>query len=102
MSPAGTTLTFVNSHLAAFDEQFDKRNADFQDISKTLRFDSDLLDVTGLVPLPITVFQCDVLFWMVRPLAVGFMSILTGLMLLRAVRNPVHCRGWRKLIYGMQ
>src|SRR6266567_6987362 len=28
-----TSLTFVNAHLAAFDEMVDKRNSDFQDLS---------------------------------------------------------------------
>ncbi|EPT03267.1 hypothetical protein FOMPIDRAFT_1028919 [Fomitopsis schrenkii] len=36
------TLTFVNSHLAAFEEMFDRRNADFHDISKRLLFDSGM------------------------------------------------------------
>ncbi|KAL1739864.1 Endonuclease/exonuclease/phosphatase, partial [Schizophyllum fasciatum] len=39
-SPYGpTTLTFVNAHLAAFDEMVDKRNADFHDLSRRLTFD---------------------------------------------------------------
>lgn len=45
---------------------FEKRNADFQDLSKRLTFDSEVLDTTGLAPLPITVYESDVLFWMVR------------------------------------
>ncbi|KAL1692679.1 hypothetical protein GGG16DRAFT_50999 [Schizophyllum commune] len=31
-------LTFVNAHLAAFDEMVDKRNADFHDLSRRLTF----------------------------------------------------------------
>ncbi|KAI0258569.1 Endonuclease/exonuclease/phosphatase [Gloeopeniophorella convolvens] len=37
-SPAPITLTFVNSHLAAFEDQFERRNADFRDISRRLEF----------------------------------------------------------------
>ncbi|KAG6909315.1 hypothetical protein DXG01_001114 [Tephrocybe rancida] len=44
-SSGPSALTFVNSHLAAFDEMYDKRNLDFQDLSKRLRFE------TGLVAL---------------------------------------------------
>ncbi|KAI5833874.1 DNase I-like protein [Schizophyllum commune Tattone D] len=32
-------LTFVNAHLAAFDEMVDKRNADFHDLSRRLTFE---------------------------------------------------------------
>ncbi|KAF5384263.1 hypothetical protein D9615_003430 [Tricholomella constricta] len=63
-SPGSTILTFVNAHLAAFDEMFEKRNSDFQDLSKRMKFASEVLDVTGLTPLPITVYESDVLFWM--------------------------------------
>jgi len=55
-----TTFTFVNSHLAAFDEQYDKRNMDFQDLSKRLSFDSDATELTT------SIYESDVLFWMVR------------------------------------
>ncbi|KAF8241111.1 DNase I-like protein [Tricholoma matsutake] len=60
--PNSTTFTFVNSHLAAFDEQYDKRNSDFQDLSKRLKFESEILDATTL---PITLYESDILFWMV-------------------------------------
>lgn len=59
--PNSTTFTFVNSHLAAFDEQYDKRNSDFQDLSKRLKFESEILDATTL---PITLYESDILFWM--------------------------------------
>jgi phosphatidylinositol-bisphosphatase len=61
-----TILTFVNAHLAAFDEMFDKRNSDFQDLSKRLSFDSEVMDANGLSPLQIGVYESDALFWMVR------------------------------------
>ncbi|KAJ7850026.1 Endonuclease/exonuclease/phosphatase, partial [Mycena olivaceomarginata] len=38
-NPGPTVLTFVNAHLAAFDEMVEKRNADFHDLAKRLRFD---------------------------------------------------------------
>ncbi|KDQ56675.1 hypothetical protein JAAARDRAFT_194649 [Jaapia argillacea MUCL 33604] len=38
--PSPTILTFVNSHLAAFDEMVDRRNADFHDLSRRLTFNS--------------------------------------------------------------
>ncbi|KAJ7143655.1 DNase I-like protein [Mycena filopes] len=65
-TPGSTTLTFVNAHLAAFDEMFEKRNADFQELAKRLRFD---LAAEG-APMPVTcsVFESDVLFWMVSDL----------------------------------
>lgn len=68
------TLTFVNSHLAAFDEMFDRRNADFHDISKRLLFDSGMSspepqtqdDVTSEdITMTLNVFETDAIFWMV-------------------------------------
>jgi phosphatidylinositol-bisphosphatase len=77
--PNRTTFTFVNSHLAAFDDQYDKRNSDFHDLSRRLNFDSETPDSTGLAPLPISVYESDVLFWMVsffsglsRPFSITF------------------------------
>ncbi|KAI0280361.1 Endonuclease/exonuclease/phosphatase [Russula aff. rugulosa BPL654] len=37
-SPLPITFTFVNSHLAAFDDHVEHRNADFHDISRRLEF----------------------------------------------------------------
>ncbi|KIM41337.1 hypothetical protein M413DRAFT_146739 [Hebeloma cylindrosporum] len=86
-SPWGpTSLTFVNAHLAAFDEMVDKRNSDFQDLSKRLLFegiparssspapesesvdDSMTSDVPptpslGLTP-SLSVYETDALFWL--------------------------------------
>ncbi|KAI0725443.1 DNase I-like protein [Fomitopsis betulina] len=68
------TLTFVNSHLAAFDEMFDRRNADFHDISKRLLFDSGMSspepqtqdDVTSEdITMTLNVFETDAIFWMI-------------------------------------
>ncbi|KAI0357724.1 DNase I-like protein [Trametes cingulata] len=71
-----TTLTFVNSHLAAFDEMFEKRNADFHDLSQRLFFDSGIVadDSTfssssyGAPSAQMSVFQSDALFWLVSDL----------------------------------
>lgn len=75
VSSAGpTTLTFVNSHLAAFDEMVDRRNSDFQDLSKRLMFEgtrttrpptSESEDsILDRVPPSTSVYESDVLFWM--------------------------------------
>jgi phosphatidylinositol-bisphosphatase len=37
-APVPIILTFVDSHLAAFEDHFDRRNADFHDISRRLTF----------------------------------------------------------------
>jgi phosphatidylinositol-bisphosphatase len=71
----GTTFTFVNSHLAAFDEQYEKRNLDFHDLCRRLNFDSEIPDETGLAPLPISLYQSDVLFWMVGLSGSGFVGL---------------------------
>ena len=80
-SPAPITLTFVNAHLAAFDEMAEKRNADFHDLSKKLSFDNNEIpsqppgsegedisprpraDLIGSEPL--SIYETDFLFWMV-------------------------------------
>ncbi|KAF9531074.1 Endonuclease/exonuclease/phosphatase [Crepidotus variabilis] len=82
--PGPTTLTFVNAHLAAFDEMVDKRNSDFHDLSRRLTFEnsaysnsslkehseekSDVVDhvatqTIGLNP-PLNVYEGDAVFWM--------------------------------------
>jgi phosphatidylinositol-bisphosphatase len=84
-SPAPITFTFVNAHLAAFDEMTEKRNADFHDLSKILNFDNN--DIPPQPPQPsvaegedippeprtdlmpssqlLSIYETDVLFWMV-------------------------------------
>lgn len=59
--PGPTTLTFVNTHLAAFDEMFEKRNADFQDLSKRLYFST--VESASLISTR-NVYESDILFWM--------------------------------------
>jgi len=38
--PGSTTLTFVDAHLAAFDDMVEKRNSDFHELSRRLLFES--------------------------------------------------------------
>ncbi|KAF9453377.1 DNase I-like protein [Macrolepiota fuliginosa MF-IS2] len=69
------TLTFVNAHLAAFDEMVDKRNQEFHELSKRLEFgrdseetetpnyDDDFGTQPGR-PANISIYETDALFWM--------------------------------------
>ncbi|KZT26139.1 DNase I-like protein [Neolentinus lepideus HHB14362 ss-1] len=63
-------MTFVNAHLAAFDDMVDRRNADFHDLARRLVFDvtpepTNATDPSLLTTLPIGIFESDLLFWMV-------------------------------------
>lgn len=65
-----TEMCFVNSHLAAYDEMVEKRNSDFGEICKRMKF--ALLPETGKGDVGHTVvgvFDSDYLFWLVRPSA---------------------------------
>jgi phosphatidylinositol-bisphosphatase len=69
ISSSLTVLTFVNAHLAAFDEMVERRNFDFHDLSRRLVFDqTDTLDSNfsgSTVPETSSgLFESDVLFWM--------------------------------------
>ncbi|KAJ3544105.1 hypothetical protein NMY22_g2904 [Coprinellus aureogranulatus] len=67
-STGPTVLTFVNAHLAAFDEMVDRRNQDFQDLSKRLSFEvtwPEDDDQELHYPLPtLSAYESDALFWM--------------------------------------
>lgn len=74
------TLTFVNAHLAAFDEMTDRRNQEFHELSKRLAFGrnpngtevNDYDDDFGMEPatsVTINAYETDVLFWMVSLLS---------------------------------
>ena len=64
-----TVLTFVNSHLAAFDEMVERRNTDFHDLSSRFQFNRNV-DSNAEAPaqtspqVDVSVFDTDVLFWM--------------------------------------
>ncbi|KAG2159338.1 DNase I-like protein [Suillus bovinus] len=70
ISSSPTVLTFVNAHLAAFDEMIERRNFDFHDLSRRLVFDqiddSNSYANTASETSRTTVglFESDVLFWM--------------------------------------
>ncbi|KAL5487537.1 hypothetical protein ACEPAI_5645 [Sanghuangporus weigelae] len=62
-----TVVTFVNAHLAAFDEYTDRRNADFHDLSRRLAFVSPAGTPTSEETMDQSaesIFQSDILFWM--------------------------------------
>ncbi|KIM82825.1 hypothetical protein PILCRDRAFT_457561 [Piloderma croceum F 1598] len=68
-NPSPTVLTFVNTHLAAFDEMADKRNADFHDLGTKLKFNTGStydVDGNGNFPSPLSIYESDVLIWMVH------------------------------------
>ncbi|KAL5507754.1 hypothetical protein ACEPAH_5372 [Sanghuangporus vaninii] len=70
-----TVVTFVNAHLAAFDEYTDRRNADFHDLSRRLVFVSPAGTPTSEETMDQSaesIFQSDVLFWMV-PIPLSFL-----------------------------
>lgn len=50
-----TTLCFVNSHLAAHTEEYERRNQDFRDISSKLNL--------GNMSPPLTISSHDIVFW---------------------------------------
>ena len=76
-------LTFVNAHLAAFDEMYDKRNQDYHDLSRRLSFDSGIPERDAssyssssgteypMPNVPLNVFQSDALFWLGGPYSVS-------------------------------
>jgi phosphatidylinositol-bisphosphatase len=67
-TPVSTVFTFVNSHMAAFDEMTDKRNAEFHELSRRLGFSSGnglVSEDDGFWPAPLSIYESDVLFWMV-------------------------------------
>ena len=60
-------MTFVNAHLAAFDEYTERRNADFHDLSRRLLFVPPAETSSGAEAAEQpseSIFQSDVLFWM--------------------------------------
>lgn len=70
ISPSPIVLTFVNAHLAAFDEMVERRNFDFHELSRRLVFDqTDGIDPDANIVLETPkkvagLFESDILFWM--------------------------------------
>ena len=61
-------ITFVNSHLAAFDDFTEKRNSDYHELVRRIGFVPDISggsETQAQVAGPEKVFQTDVLFWLV-------------------------------------
>lgn len=77
LTVGGTVLSFVNAHLAAFDEGLDRRNADFHDLSRRLVFaaspstatassaDDPSDTASASAEEPQSVYEADALFWLV-------------------------------------
>ncbi|PIL28841.1 hypothetical protein GSI_08887 [Ganoderma sinense ZZ0214-1] len=93
-----TALTFVNAHLAAFDEMFEKRNADFHDLCKRLVFEPvisvDDMPSTGSwyspAAVPLSIFDADMLFWLLASAIAG------GKAFDGFVERPIeHCPSYR-------
>ncbi|KLO08776.1 DNase I-like protein [Schizopora paradoxa] len=61
-----TVLTFINTHLAAFDDYTDKRNSDYHNIVRRVNFLPNLTEVSeeGDFRIPESLFQTDAVFWM--------------------------------------
>jgi hypothetical protein len=73
-------LTFVTSHLAAFDDHAERRNVDFDHISRRLEFGpcTEYMWVPreDIEPGPsmLNVYASDVLFWLVSRLVLEAMT----------------------------
>jgi phosphatidylinositol-bisphosphatase len=71
-SPLPVTFTFVNSHLAAFDDHLEHRSADFHDISRRLEFGPCAEYMWAprtrhgeAEPHTVNIYASDVLIWLV-------------------------------------
>ncbi|KAF8491842.1 DNase I-like protein, partial [Russula emetica] len=72
-SPLPITFTFVNSHLAAFDDNLGHRNADFHDISRRLEFGPCIEYMWAprtrhgeAEPQTVNIYASNVLIWLVN------------------------------------
>jgi len=69
-APNSTVMTFVNAHLAAYDEMVDRRNVDFHELSKRLVYEThmghheDVQEAVYASMPPISLFNTDTLFWL--------------------------------------
>ncbi|KAH7928356.1 DNase I-like protein [Leucogyrophana mollusca] len=66
-TPLPVALTFVNAHLAAFDEMTERRHYDFQELSRRMVFEPAV--PTGASEAkppgePSSIYESDVLFWL--------------------------------------
>lgn len=84
-----TTLTFVNAHLAAFDEFAEKRNSDYTELGRRLTFQTGFAyeGVAGRGPDGVivgtgseSVWESDLLVWMVsRWIGLGCEALLISI-----------------------
>ncbi len=82
-SPLPVTFTFVNSHLAAFDDHMEHRNADFHDISRRLEFGpcteymwAPRTKHRAAEPQTLNIYASDVLIWLVSyPINEGYYHV---------------------------
>lgn len=78
LSLGSTVISFVNAHLAAFDEYADKRDADFHDLSRRLLLQTSPVDDEETSAIEVkeeNVFRSDVVFWMVGTLSLSIRYI---------------------------
>ena len=90
-TPIPIIFTFVDSHLAAFEDHLERRNADFRDISRRLTFGpcaeyswGPHANGTGEGLIMLDIYASDFLLWMVS-------------LLMRYLIDPVPyncCTGW--------
>ncbi|KAF8499473.1 Endonuclease/exonuclease/phosphatase [Hysterangium stoloniferum] len=59
-----TVITFVCSHLAAFDDLVEKRNSDFNDLARKLEFPTTWRGTRGMKVLNANIWETDMLFWL--------------------------------------
>ncbi|KAF8581126.1 DNase I-like protein [Ramaria rubella] len=60
-----TIVTFVCSHLAAFDDYVDKRNSDFSELARKLDFTIAWKGARNTRPVRANIWETDILFWIV-------------------------------------
>ncbi|KIJ42241.1 hypothetical protein M422DRAFT_780052 [Sphaerobolus stellatus SS14] len=59
-----TTVTFVCSHLAAFDEYVERRNSDFAEVARKLDFPITPRGTRSMRVLSANVWESDMVFWL--------------------------------------
>ncbi|GJJ14799.1 hypothetical protein Clacol_009067 [Clathrus columnatus] len=59
-----STITFVCSHLAAFDDNAEKRDSDFNDLCRKLSFPLQWKGPRASQPAVATIWETDTLFWL--------------------------------------
>lgn len=92
-----TTLTFVNSHLAAFDEMVERRNADFWDLGRRLKFECGSEPKrqpdgsVSMVKIMSGLYESDLLIWMVRSTSFQYVRVFYNLTVIFFGREVSTC-----------